>query len=102
MIAVDATRRIQVEAVSFLTPTNQIQDIHTKMFTGVRSSILKFDTSAEDASRLWGSIAKTVDQASKEIIDPGARFGILWEPNESAENCRECQVKFQLLKSKHH
>jgi len=41
-----------------------------------------------------------LEEGTNHIINPGERFGALYEPPENVERCRSCQVKFAVLKNR--
>eukprot|EP01041_Mallomonas_annulata_P002577 gene2577-5031_t len=60
------------------------------MFFAVQKNVQKFGD----------QIAQTFVDLAKEVSadwDPSEAYGALWEPNENADSCRDCGVKFQLL-----
>ena len=55
---------------------------------------------ANKVSKGVAHVKGKIEEGHQNLINPGERFGPLWEPPENVERCRSCQIKFAVLKNR--
>ena len=74
------------------------------IFQGLKEAVDKtgvgLASAAQKVSKGVATVREKLEQEHENLVNPGLRWGPLYEPPENVKNCRCCQTQFKALKNR--
>ena len=83
-----------------ITSNSTIMSVFTALKNTVDQAGAQLTTAANQARKSVIAVKEKLEAEHRELINPGERYGPLYEPPEHVERCRQCNTKFKILKNR--